>query len=70
MTTFTWNTRKTASGTFEAVVSKFESRSTPNAQGLYADTVEIKRIPCKTRAIAKTHAQKWVRYLKANSEAA
>lgn len=69
-TIFNWATHKTEAGTFEAVVCKSVTRDTPNANGFYADRTELKRVPCKTRAIAKSHAQKWVRYFKANPDAA
>lgn len=68
--TFHWATHKNEAGQFEAIVRKDVSRATPNERGYYVDSTEVKRIPCKTRAIAKNHAIKWARYLRANPEAA
>jgi hypothetical protein len=62
---FSWNTKKNDNGQFEAVVYKVTKLKTPNAEGKYADFTELQRVPCKTRATAKSHAQKWVRYYKA-----
>ena len=61
---YTWNTRKTANG-FEAIVEKMMPRTTRNEKGTFCDSEILHRVPCRTRAIAKTHAQKWVRYYKA-----
>lgn len=64
---FSWNTKKTAQGTFEAIVTKSTSRTTPNEYGLYTDCETLHRAPCITRSVAKTHAQKWVRYFRAQA---
>jgi hypothetical protein len=53
-TFYSWSTVKNEKGTFDAVVKTWDDTS---------PTVELKRIPCATRARAKTHAIKWCRYL-------
>ena len=63
--TFHWATKKTATG-FEAIVRQGTQRTTPNATGSYVDSIEMQRVPCKSRAIAKTHAIKWCQYYRAS----
>jgi len=60
-TIYSWRTAKNENGTFDAVVVKMTD---------HKPTEVIKRVPCNTRAQAKGHAVKWMRYLQANHEAA
>jgi hypothetical protein len=53
-TFYSWATAKNDNGTFSAVVTR---------HGENVATEELKRVPCKSRAIAKAHGIKWCRYL-------
>ena len=63
---FSWNTKKVENG-FAAIVTKNTSRLTPNEDGRYVDSEVIRNDVRKTRATAKSHAQKWVRFLKSKA---
>ena len=65
-TYFSWNTKKTTNG-FVAIVTKNTTRTTANEKGLFVDTEVLRQDVLSTRARAKTHAQKWVKYLKATA---
>lgn len=65
-TFYSWRTNKVSNG-FKAVVTKNTSRNEPNKQGHYVDSEIVKEVILKTRARAKTHGQKWVKYLKATA---
>lgn len=66
MRNISWNTTKATTG-FDFSVYEVVSRTEPNAEGKYADFVQLKAGNCATRAQAKGHAQQWVRYLKAQA---
>lgn len=59
----TWNTTKTVNG-FDFRVYEVVSSTVPNAEGYYAEFVTLKIGSAHSRAVAKSTAQKWVRYLK------
>ena len=63
---FSWNTTKVENG-FKGIVTKGTPRITPNENGSYLDTEVLQEFVLPTRARAKSHAQKWVRYYKANA---
>ena len=68
-TIITWNTTKTDAGFCFNVIS-MSTRQTPNASGQYADSTILQTGYAKSRAIARSNAQKWVRYLKSQQEIA
>lgn len=59
-TFYSWKTTKNENGTFDAVVTTWTDTTA---------SIELKRVPCATRARAKTHAIKWCRYLTAQHKA-
>lgn len=67
-TIYSWSTKKVDNG-FKAIVTKSVTRSTPNANGKYADTEIVQQAVTTTRARARGWAQKWVRYYKAQEAA-
>ncbi len=62
-TFYSWNTKKATNG-FKAIVTKLTPRTTLNEAGNYCDSELIKVVTLPTRARAKAHAQKLVRYYK------
>lgn len=62
---FTWNTKKNANNTYSYIVKKVVGTKDRQENGDYAITTIEKAGTCKTRAIAKSKAIKWVRYFKA-----
>jgi hypothetical protein len=63
MRNISWNTTKTQTG-FAFSVYEIIGRTEPDANGNYADCVTLKTGTAPSRAIAKSTAQKWIRYLK------
>lgn len=66
MNTFpSWNTTKVSNG-FKATVIKLESLDEKNENGVYCNETVMQTGVFSSRAKAKTWAQKWVRYYRAN----
>ena len=64
---YSWRTTKTDNG-FAAIVTKNQTTSEAQPNGRYCITTEIARVEgFRSRACAKTHAHKLVRYHKAQS---
>jgi len=61
-TLYGWSTRKIDGDLFEAIVTRSMPRTTPNAEGRYADEEVIKREIFTTRAKASVFARRWVRF--------
>lgn len=62
---FTWNTKKNADNTYSYIVKKVVGTKDRQENGDYAIATIEKTGTCKTRAIAKGKAIKWVQYFKA-----
>ena len=62
-TFYTWRTSKHVTGGFEFRVMKVTSLLEPLEDGSYAVFTTVQSGVCKTRAIAKSQAQKWMRHL-------
>ncbi len=60
---FSWKTKKTDKG-YIAMVFKNTTRETENKKGQFVDSEILREDIRSTRAKAKSHAQKWVKYLK------
>jgi hypothetical protein len=65
-TYFSWSTKKTTNG-FVAIVTKNTTRDEANEKGQFVDSEVLRVDTLPTRARAKSHAQKWVKYLKATA---
>ena len=65
---FTWNTKKNADSTYSYIVKKVVGTKDLQENGNYAITTIEKTGTCKTRAMAKGKAIKWVQYFKATTK--